>query len=96
MVRAAIAHKERLEDDGRTAGPITNRLVSLAPARLVLPPHRVPVPVEVPARGQPAGLRLPPMEQGDLVAAFDGRVQEGPPDEPRPADDQDPHAVSAS
>ena len=35
MVRAAIVRKERLEDEGRAAGRITNRLVGLAPAGLV-------------------------------------------------------------
>jgi putative aminophosphonate oxidoreductase len=35
VVRAAIAHKERVEDRGGEAGPITKALVRLAPAGLV-------------------------------------------------------------
>src|SRR5439155_20760540 len=35
VVKAAIERKERAEDDGRRAGPLTRRLVRLAPAGLV-------------------------------------------------------------
>jgi glycine/D-amino acid oxidase-like deaminating enzyme len=35
LVRAAIARKERAEDEGRPVGPLTMRLVRLAPAGLV-------------------------------------------------------------